>query len=155
VPVRLRIEKGPHRGVVRSEIVRRARAIFETLQLGESELSIVLTDDHQIQLLNHSYRQQDRPTDVLAFAMREGHLGGLSGGILGDVIVSVPTARAQAARAKRDLLSELTTLIAHGTLHLLGWDHDTKAKDKRMQRETERLCAAATSPGKGRHGAPR
>jgi probable rRNA maturation factor len=143
VPVRLRIERGPHRGVVRAEIARRARAIFRALHLGESELSIVLTDDDQIRLLNKNYRHKDRPTDVLAFAMREGQFGRISQGLLGDVIVSVPTARAQAGRRKKDLVSELTMLIAHGTLHLLGWDHDTTAKDKRMRAETERLCEEA------------
>jgi probable rRNA maturation factor len=145
--------------------------------LGQSELSIVLTDDNQIRLLNKNYRNTDRPTDVLAFAMREGpgpraRLRSSSnrpkkrraafdeGDLLGDVIVSIPTARAQAARRKRDLLSELTMLIAHGTLHLLGWDHDTHAKERLMRAETARLCSRAVTPSvlvqtRGRVGARR
>jgi probable rRNA maturation factor len=122
--------------------------MFRALQLGKSELSIVLTNDEQIQQLNKIYRHVDRPTDVLAFAMHEGEGGGLHDYILGDVVVSVETARMQAKRAKRRVLSEATMLIAHGILHLLGWDHETAAKDRRMKRETERLCRAASrSPG--------
>jgi probable rRNA maturation factor len=57
--------------------------------------------------------------------------------------VSIPTARRQAIAGGRPLGPELTMLLAHGLLHLLGWDHDTPAKDRRMRRETDRLCAAA------------
>src|SRR5262249_7231225 len=83
------------------------------------------------------------PTDVLAFALREGEHGALAGNMLGDVIVSVPTASRQAKAAKRPLLDEVTMLVAHGILHLLGWDHETDAKDEAMRAETNRLCRAA------------
>ncbi len=143
MPIRLRVEHGPHPGLPRAEVLRRARAMFAALQLGKSELSIVLTNDEQIQQLNRIYRKVDRPTDVLAFAMHEGEAADLQAHLLGDVIVSVDTARTQAVRAKRRVLSEATMLIAHGILHLLGWDHETKAKDRRMRIETARLCRAA------------
>jgi probable rRNA maturation factor len=121
--------------------------MFAHLQLGESELSIVLTNDEQIQELNKLYRRRDRPTDVLAFAMREGRFAGLTGELLGDVVVSVPRARIQARERSVALLSEITMLLAHGMLHLLGWDHDTPSKDRRMRRETDLLCEAArTAP---------
>jgi probable rRNA maturation factor len=145
VPVRLRVEKGPHAGIARAEITRRARAMLRAIQMPNGELSIVLTDDNQIQKLNHEYRGKDRPTDVLAFSMREGDFSRLAGDLLGDVIVSVPYARKQALSRKRTVLDEVTMLLAHGLLHLLGWDHDTAAKDKRMRAETERLCAAAAA----------
>lgn len=93
--------------------------------------------------MNKIYRKKDRPTDVLAFAMREGDFGGLAGDTLGDVVISVPTARRQAEEAGKDVLEEVTMLAAHGLLHLLGWDHDTPAKDRRMKAETERLLACA------------
>jgi probable rRNA maturation factor len=118
-------------------------AIFECLQLGKSELSIVLTGDDQIQKLNKLYRAKDRPTDVLAFAMREGPFKGVAGDLLGDVVVSVPRARHQAGERGVPIMAEITMLVAHGILHLIGWDHDTPAKDRRMRRETDRLCAAA------------
>jgi probable rRNA maturation factor len=113
------------------------------LQLQESELSIVLTNDAQIKEFNRDYRGKDTPTDVLAFAMREGDFARLAGSLLGDVVVSVPTARRQALKHGKRVLDEVTMLLAHGLLHLVGWDHDTPAKDARMRAETERLCAAA------------
>jgi probable rRNA maturation factor len=151
MPVRLRIESGPHAGIGRGEILRRVRAMLVALQLEKAELSIVLTGDLQIQKLNQSYRGKDRPTDVLAFAMREGDFSRLAGDLLGDVIVSVPTARKQALTHRRPVLDEVTMLLAHGLLHLLGWDHESKAKDVRMRAETDRLCrAAAPAPSSGR-----
>jgi probable rRNA maturation factor len=113
------------------------------VQMADAELSILLTGDDQIQKLNRVYRKKNRPTDVLAFAQREGEHGEHAGRLLGDVVVSIPTARRQAEAAGRDLSSEVTILLAHGLLHLLGWDHETPRKDRRMRQETERLCAAA------------
>jgi len=117
--------------------------MLSSLGMPRAELSIVLTGDEQIQELNHRYRGNNRPTDVLSFAQREGALGDRTDPLLGDLVVSVPTARRQAAERGRSVVSELTELLAHGLLHLLGYDHDTPAKDRRMRRETERLCTAA------------
>jgi probable rRNA maturation factor len=119
--------------------------MLRALQINNTELSILLTGDDQIQKLNRIYRAKNRPTDVLAFSQREGDLGDRAGCLLGDVVVSVPTARRQAASSGRGLVEELTFLLAHGLLHLLGWDHVTAADDRRMRREAKRLCAAATA----------
>lgn len=124
-------------------MTRLARAMLAAVQSSDAELSILLTDDDQIRNLNRIYRKKNRPTDVLAFAQREGEHGERAGRILGDVVVSIPTTRRQALAAGKLFGSELTMLLAHGLLHLLGWDHDTPAKDRRMRRETERLCRAA------------
>lgn len=150
--VRLVVEDGPWAGVSRADVVRRARAMLVAVQLPEAELSILLTGDDQIEKLNRLYRKKNRPTDVLAFAQREGEHGERAGRLLGDVVVSIPTTRRQAAAAGKDVGSELTMLLAHGLLHLLGWDHDTPAKDRRMRRETERLCAAAAAAVVRRRG---
>jgi probable rRNA maturation factor len=146
MPVQLSIEAGPHDGLARREVARRARVLFDALDLGEAELSVVLTTDARIHALNRDYRSVDRPTDVLAFAMREGELGDVGSELLGDVVVSVETARRQAARAGHEVLHEVTVLLAHGLLHLLGWDHETAAKDRRMRAETARLVALAAEP---------
>jgi len=148
VTVLLRIERGPHAGIERRELRRRAMAMLAALQMKDAEVSILITDDAQIQILNRDYRGFDKPTDVLAFSMREGEFASVSGAVLGDVILSVPTAKRQAKIAKRPLLDEVTMLLAHGILHLLGWDHETKAKDKKMRAETARLEAAALAPAK-------
>jgi probable rRNA maturation factor len=113
--------------------------------MGDRELSILLTGDDQIQKLNRIYRGKNRPTDVLAFAQHEGELGDRADRLLGDVVVSIPTARRQAEARRRELDAELTMLLAHGLLHLLGWDHITAAEDRRMRAETDRLCAAAVA----------
>jgi probable rRNA maturation factor len=145
VTIALTIEEGPHAGVPRAEVFRRIKAIIRLLQLDKSDISFVLTDDKRIHQLNKLYRGKDKPTDVLAFAMHEGEFGGLAGAVLGDVIVSVPIARKQALSNRVPVLEEVTMLLAHGLLHLLGWDHETAAKDRRMRAETARLCAAATA----------
>jgi probable rRNA maturation factor len=123
--------------------------MLAALSLGDAEISIVLTGDDQIKILNRDYRGKDRPTDVLAFAMREGELGELAGPVLGDVVISVPTARRQAEERGVTALDEVTMLLAHGLLHLLGWDHDTASKDRAMRRQTARLVDAAVSPPPG------
>jgi probable rRNA maturation factor len=152
VPIALTIEHGPHRGVARGELLRRIRAMIALLQLQKAEVSFLLTDDNRVHQLNKIYRKKDRPTDVLAFAMREGEFGGLAGEVLGDVIISVPTARRQARDAGKEVLEEVTMLAAHGLLHLLGWDHDTPAKDRRMRAETDRLLAAAAPRRRSKKG---
>jgi probable rRNA maturation factor len=143
--VNLTIDHGPHPGVSRAEILRRIRSMIRELQLKNIEVSFVLTNDRRVHQLNKVYRGIDRTTDVLAFAMQEGEFVELAGTVLGDVIVSVPTAKKQAEARGAPVLDEVTMLLAHGLLHLLGWDHATPADDRRMRAETSRLCQAAVA----------
>lgn len=92
------------------------------------ELSLRLTSDREIQTLNAQYRQQDKPTDVLAFAALEAACPDAAEAAteplyLGDIVISVDTAQTQAIAQGHDLSSELVWLASHGLLHLLGWDH--------------------------------
>lgn len=95
------------------------------------EVSVLLTDDADIRQLNRDYRGIDAPTDVLAFAMREGEDGNLNPNLLGDLVISLETAARQAST--KDTLSptcgnletEAALLAVHGMLHLLGYDHQT------------------------------
>ena len=150
--VRVVVETRLGRGITRGEIEDRLSKMIRSLKLEDAELSVLLTGDDQIQELNRVYRKKNKPTDVLAFPQDED--GALSPHgvprLLGDVIVSIPTARVQARTAKRAAIDEVTMLLAHGLLHLLGWDHDTDRKERAMTRETDRLCAIASRPGKGR-----
>ncbi len=148
MPVRLVVQERALGAVDARELSRRARSMLSAVQRRNAELSIVLTDDDQIQKLNRVYRKKNRPTDVLAFAMAEGEFGDMETGLLGDVVISVPTARRQAKAAGKPFLEEATMLLAHGLLHLLGWDHDTPSRDRAMRAETDRLCAASTPPGR-------
>jgi probable rRNA maturation factor len=112
---------------------------------GDAELSIALVDDATIRELNRDYRHKDRPTDVLAFPLVEARGPQKAAGLLGDVIVSIPTARRQARAHRRPLLDELTMLLAHGLLHLCGYDHATDAQERVMTAKTEELCALAAA----------
>lgn len=116
---------------------------METLNPGLSpieayELSLRLTDDREIHALNAQYRQQDKPTDVLAFAALETDLPEVDEIqssdplYLGDIIISVDTAQTQANRQGHSLSIELAWLAAHGLLHLLGWDHPDEERLNEM-----------------------
>jgi probable rRNA maturation factor len=105
------------------------------------ELSLRFTDDAQIKVLNHQYRQQDKPTDVLAFAALEvdfpineemrSHLPLY----LGDIVISVDTAHRQATEQGHSLQTELAWLATHGLLHLLGWDHPDETSLLKMLKQ--------------------
>ena len=96
----------------------------------DSEVCLTLTDDAGIQSLNSHYRGMDKPTDVLAFRLEDEQESGfwLPEGVsrpLGDVIVSLDTVERQAQENGNSLESELAWVICHGSLHLLGFDHQT------------------------------
>jgi probable rRNA maturation factor len=117
--------------------------MLEALALSGAELSILLCDDATIHSLNRDHRRKDKPTDVLAFATREAGIVPGQAHILGDVVISVETAARQAEEQKRTLWDEVTMLLAHGLLHLLGFDHRTRAEERRMTARTDALRAAA------------
>ncbi|PSB27031.1 rRNA maturation RNase YbeY [Stenomitos frigidus] len=109
------------------------------------ELSLRLTGDREIQSLNQQYRQQDQPTDVLAFAALESvfvppqELQSTLPLYLGDIVISVGTAQRQADAQKHPLDIELAWLAAHGLLHLLGWDHPDEESLNRMLKQQQVL----------------
>jgi probable rRNA maturation factor len=96
--------------------------------------------------LNARYRGIDRPTDVLAFAMRDGPFAGLHPQVLGDVVLSAETALRQARARRHSLTVELTHLLIHGTLHLLGYDHEISPADARLMRAKERELWGLVKP---------
>ncbi len=115
------------------------RAVEATLAAEDAvgrEVSVLLTDDGEIHALNRDYREKDKPTDVLAFALDEA---GGPAGPLGDVIISVERAEAQARSRRVTLASELELLAVHGTLHLLGYDHAEPDEAERMRARTRSI----------------
>lgn len=115
-----------------------------------AEVSVTLTGDGQIQRLNRDYRNQDKPTDVLSFALEEGPAFPRPPGQprwLGDVVVSLDTTCRQAEEGGNDLKSELSWVLAHGTLHLLGFDHQTMEQLEQM-RALERLILERLQVGR-------
>jgi probable rRNA maturation factor len=129
--------------------VRRiARRSLDFLEESGGELSIALVDDDEIRSLNARWREIDRPTDVLAFAQREGDEHGPSE-LLGDVVISVPTAKRQAVERGHSLDREIAELLVHGLLHLLGYDHERSPSEARrmFRRQREVLAAIGVDDG--------
>jgi len=124
-------------------IAERAERMLRAMKLESAELSVLLCDDATIHELNRDYRGKDQPTDVLAFAMREGEGGPLHPEILGDVVISIDTTRRQATERGVAIVAEATFLLAHGLLHLLGYDHQTEQELRVMMALGDGLCAAA------------
>lgn len=120
-----------------------AERMLRALDLERDELSVLLCDDAVIHSLNREFRGKDKPTDVLSFSMREGEGARFAGPMLGDIIISLPTASRQAKALKRSLHDETMMLLAHGLLHLLGFDHVTRAEERRMKARTDLLIAAS------------
>lgn len=110
-------------------------------ELQSGELSVLLCDDRTMRRLNRRYRKRDRPTDVLAFSMHEGE-SMTTTDLLGDVVISLDTARRQARRGDRSIIAEVTHLLAHGLLHLLGYDHQTSSQTREMDTLTGQLLRA-------------
>lgn len=130
---------------------RAAERILTALTVGDCELSVTLVSDKRMRELNREFRGVDTPTDVLSFAQREGeampHIEG-EPEPLGDVILSTETAARQlglhaeeGATPEDSLQRELTFLLLHGILHLLGRTHDGEADREAMEAETARLWA--------------
>jgi probable rRNA maturation factor len=97
----------------------------------QGDISVVLTDDAQLQQLNREYLGIDAPTDVLSFPASETDPES-GGAYLGDILISVPRAAQQAEAAGHPLSSEVQLLVVHGVLHLLGYDHATAEDKSRM-----------------------
>jgi probable rRNA maturation factor len=110
--------------------------------LQKANVSLLFTNDEEIRELNANYRKKDKPTDVLSFAMHEGEFAEVAGAELGDIVLSVETTLRQAEAHSNEPMAEATMLLAHGLLHLIGWDHQTDAQERAMTRETKRLIAA-------------
>jgi probable rRNA maturation factor len=116
------------------------RAVQLSLQMEQTpegvSLTVVITDDEEIRALNRRFRDTDAPTDVLAFpdAETDQVFVDESGEppYLGDVIISLPRARQQAAEQGHSTMDELRLLVVHGVLHLLGYDHAVPAQQVEM-----------------------
>jgi len=115
--------------------------LLQSFGIPEAELSILFTGDRAMRSLNLRYRGIDRTTDVLSFPQREGQFSDLRPDILGDIVISLPTAVRQARERNHSLGSEIERLLVHGLLHLLGYDHERGPADaRRMRRKEVRLC---------------
>ena len=119
------------------DLLEQAASAALTHQSADGSLTIVLTDDEQLHRLNRDFLGIDAPTDVLSFPASETDPE-TGAAYLGDILLSVPRADAQAQAAGHSLVDEARLLVVHGVLHLLGHDHaeaDEKAKMWKAQAE--------------------
>jgi len=137
-----------------------AEELLDRLGVADRELSLVLLGDPAMRDLNREWRAKDEPTDVLSFPQEEAKDATKTrreSVLLGDVVISLTTAARQAREAGVSLKEEVTRLLIHGVLHLLGHDHEGSAEEARRMQEREarllrslsdHLADAARSPKK-------
>jgi rRNA maturation RNase YbeY len=133
-----------------AEMIRLAEKVLSEMGEHTAQVSLVLVGDREMRGLNRKYRGIDQPTDVLAFPMREeGKASDKNKAIdlwhpnttldlLGDVVISIPTARKQALLQGHSLEQEIAVLMIHGLLHLLGYDHERSVADARLMKKKEK-----------------
>ncbi|MGI9116535.1 MAG: rRNA maturation RNase YbeY [Gaiellales bacterium] len=112
-------------GVDGNEVAAAVAAVLHAEGVGEVEVGVVLVDEHEMRDINREHRGKDEPTDVLSFPIdEEDDLEGVTR-MLGDVVICIPVLVAQARDSDVAAGDELVDLLVHGTLHLLGYDHET------------------------------
>jgi len=132
--------------VSRRELRKIGLKVLELVRQDQAELSIALVGNAEIQALNAKFRNKDAPTDVLSFPA-DDHVN-LGVRLLGDVIISVEKAEQQAKERKRSLHEEIVGLLVHGTLHLIGYDHERSRKEARiMERREKEIYRALCEQG--------
>jgi len=105
--------------------------LLATVAPGKEALGVRFCSDREMRRVNRELRQQDKATDVLSFPGEDGYLG--------DVLIALPVARRQAAEARHGTERELKTLLLHGVLHCLGYDHETdQGEMERLERRLRR-----------------
>lgn len=126
--------------------------VLEKLSETECELSLLLTDDVEIQELNRTYRDLDKATDVLSFPQDEDAVNENGEALLGDVVISVETAARQAEEHHLSFNEELILLAIHGILHLLGYDHERSPQDARIMQDKTQVVFETLFPGRSPSG---
>jgi probable rRNA maturation factor len=122
-------------GIERTRLSSLLLCTLEAEEAPAGQLAVTMVSDGTMRRINREYRGVDGTTDVLSFSyVGEPH----AGGVLGEVFVSPGIAAKQAREARRALAEEVAQLSVHGALHVLGWEHDTPVKRRRMLSRQER-----------------
>jgi probable rRNA maturation factor len=124
------------------------KKLIRYYDLKRPELSLAFVGDAEIRRLNRKFRKKDKTTDVLSFPLSEEAADGKF--YLGDIVISAPTAKRQAAEIGHPLERELEYLTIHGFLHLLGYEHDEAEEAK-----VREMYASDAARGAGRRPARR
>ncbi len=145
--IALNVDRAFSRKVPRRRLTSLARHVLAGQEVAPSaQLSIVVTDDDTVRDLNRRFRDDDAATDVLSFGSDASDAFVTppdSPDLLGEVVISHPTAERQAQEQGRDVVEELEHLLVHGCLHLLGFDHEAAADARAMRDREEALLGRA------------
>lgn len=126
-------DPGQHAGASDERLYAAAAWVLRAYDMPPATgLSIVITDDETIRALNRQYRAVDAPTDVLSFPAVPDTAAGEDADYLGDLVLALPTIQRQAAAEGHTVEDEMVLAVVHGTLHLLGYDHDTVGNQRAM-----------------------
>ena len=120
--------------------VRVAVAHSDWPDLADTEVSVKFTSDAEVRGLNAAWRGKDKPTNVLSFPMAEAPEGAP---MLGDIVLAGGVCAREAAEKNVAVETHATHLVVHGTLHLLGYDHETSEADAEAMEELERRALAS------------
>ena len=132
-------------GIDRRALLGAAKLLLQEVGEGDSSLSILLVHDDAIRRINQEFRGKNAPTDVLSFTLHENG-DSAPERLLGDVVISVDTARRQAAAYDAPLQRELYRLLIHGILHVIGHDHERPGERLAMEAEERRLARSIGLP---------
>jgi probable rRNA maturation factor len=117
---------------------------YPALLDSDAEISVKFASDEEVQGLNSRWRGKDRSTNVLSFPMANAdELGTAGAGMLGDIVLAHGICTHEAAEKAVPVETHATHLVVHGTLHLLGYDHETSDVDADEMEETERRALAS------------
>ncbi|HQM44436.1 MAG: rRNA maturation RNase YbeY [Syntrophaceae bacterium] len=135
---RVKIEKRK----IRQDVTK----LMKLLNCADMEVSISLVSDEEIQRINQQYLFKDRPTNVISFSLQEGEYGGVNPRVLGDIVISVDTALRDAEKGSLTFENEITFLIIHGLLHLMGYNHEntSRANARKMKMKENELFELMT-----------
>ena len=138
MPVEL-VRRAAGRKISSRRLKQVALVLLRLAKREDAELSLALIGNAEMQKLNARYRHTNYPTDVLSFPAAKNVPADAP--LLGDVIISVDKAAAQAKARRHTLDQEIVTLLIHGIVHLLGYDHERSAKDARIMTRMEKKMA--------------
>lgn len=130
------VRRGEAKRYPTKELREMAGMVLRALKKTRVELSIALVGDSEMRKLNTKYRKKNTTTDVLSFS--SGQRLGSGAILLGDVIISIEQAKRQARERNQTLKNEVVTLLIHGILHLLGYDHERSQRQAKIMGALER-----------------
>ena len=129
----------PFEGLEEKDFKLHLLKICKHLEIKNTSITLIFTDNQYIQKINSEYRKKDNPTDVISFSYRYPPFPdiGLEHEILGDIYLSLEMASQHARDYIVEFEDEVKRLLVHGVLHLIGYDHEQSKKDEQQMREKE------------------